>query len=116
MQIWLRRAYEPPGERDGVRVLVDRVWPRGVRKETAAIDHWLKDVAPSTALRQWFGHEPHKWDEFKRRYFRELDGRAEAVARLRELVGRGRVTLVFGARDERHNNAVALKEYLEGGG
>lgn len=112
MQIWLRRAYDAPGQRDGTRVLVDRVWPRGVRKEDAAIDEWLREIAPSTALRQWFGHDPAKWEEFKRRYHRELARRPEVLHRLLALARQGRLTLVYGARDERHNNAVALREYL----
>lgn len=116
MQIRLRRAYEPPGPQDGTRVLVDRVWPRGISKERAAIDEWLKDVAPSKELRQWFGHDPAKWEEFVGRYHRELAQGSEALERLRALTREGRVTLVYGARDERHNNAVALKEYLEGRG
>lgn len=114
MQIWLRRAYDGPGRQDGTRVLVDRIWPRGVRKDEAAIDLWLKDLAPSTELRRWFGHDPARWDEFRRRYHRELQGRPEALEQLRALARQGRVTLVYGARDQRHNNAVALKEYLEG--
>lgn len=114
MQIWLKRAYEEPGDNDGLRILVDRVWPRGRSKEDLQLDAWLKESAPSTELRRWFGHDPEKWDEFKRRYFSELDGRREAVEGLLSKAKRGPVTLVYGARDERHNNAVALKEYLEG--
>lgn len=114
--IQLKRAYEKPGRNDGQRVLVDRVWPRGVRKEDARIDDWAKELAPSTALRNWFGHDPEKWDEFKRRYFRELAGQPERVEDLRARADGHRLTLVFGAKDERHNNAVALKEYLEKGG
>lgn len=113
MQIWLKRAYDEPKKADGRRVLVDRVWPRGVSREQAAIDEWLKEAAPSTELRKWFGHDPPKWEEFRKRYFRELDERPETVDRLAAWVGEGRVTLVFGAREERFNNAVALKEYLE---
>ena len=112
MQIWLKRAYDQPGPQDGCRVLVDRIWPRGVAKEEAVIDLWLREVAPSSELRQWFGHEKEKWEEFRLRYFAELDDRDEPVERLLELVEEGRVTLVFGAADEEHNNAVALKEYL----
>ncbi len=112
MQIRLRRAYERPGPQDGTRVLVDRVWPRGLRKQDAAIDLWLKDIAPSTPLRKWFAHDPAKWEEFKKRYYRELNRNPSAVGRLQEAVG-GRVTLVYGARDKKYNNAVALKEYLE---
>lgn len=113
MQIWLKRAYEDPGRNDGTRVLVDRVWPRAVSREDAEIDEWLKEVAPSDELRRWFGHDPERWEEFRERYHRELDGRGEAVERLLGLAREGRVTLVYGARDEAHNNAVALKDYLE---
>ena len=113
MQIWLKRAYEEPGERDGTRILVDGIWPRGVSKEDLKIDLWLKEIAPSKDLRKWFGHDPEKWNEFRRRYFAELEERGEAVDVLLSKAREGRVTLVFGARDERHNNAVALKEYLE---
>jgi uncharacterized protein YeaO (DUF488 family) len=111
--IKLRRVYDEPRPSDGFRVLVDRVWPRGLKKEQAAIDHWLKEVAPSTELRKWFGHEPAKWDGFRERYAKELEERPEAV---RFLVEKGRketVTLLFGAKDVERNNAVALKEYLE---
>jgi len=114
MQIWLKRAYEEPGSQDGFRVLVDRLWPRGVSREEAKIDLWLKEIAPSDALRKWFGHDPAKWDEFRRRYAAELDARPQAVAELRERLARGPLTLVFAARETAHNNAVALKGYLEG--
>lgn len=113
MQIWLRRAYEPPRAGDGRRVLVDRVWPRGVRKDQAAIDAWLVEAAPSAKLRKWFDHDPDKWEEFERRYFAELDARPRVVQTLADWVDEGRVTLVFGARERRFNNAVALKDYLE---
>ena len=93
--------------------MVDRVWPRGVSKADLKIDQWYKTIAPSAGLRTWFAHDPAKWEEFKRRYFRELDSRAGDVGPLREKAGHGRVTLIFSARDERFNNAVALKEYLE---
>jgi len=113
MQIRLKRVYDQPSKQDGARVLVDRVWPRGLKRERARIDHWLRGIAPSTELRKWFGHDPEKWPEFKRRYFSELDRNRDAVTELRKLAGKGRITLVFSARDERHNNAVALKEYLQ---
>lgn len=115
--IRLKRAYDEPANSDGTRVLVDRVWPRGISKEKAALDEWLKSVAPSTELRKWFGHDPDKWDEFCRRYRAELedDESAEGVARLRELHEAGRLTLVFAAKDEAHNNAVVLKDMLEDG-
>jgi uncharacterized protein YeaO (DUF488 family) len=113
MQIWTKRAYEKPGERDGMRLLVDRIWPRGVSKDEAHIDRWYKDLAPSTELRKWFNHDPQKWQEFKKKYFQELKGKSEALGELLEMVHRGRITLVYGAKDQQHNNAVALKEYLE---
>lgn len=114
MQIWLKRAYERPGPQDGTRVLVDRVWPRGLSKADAGIDLWLKEVVPSSALRKWFNHDPDKWEAFKRRYFRELDTRAgEAVKRLSDLAEKGRVTLVFASKNENLNNASALKAYLK---
>lgn len=112
-EIRLRRAYEEPGPMDGQRILVDRVWPRGISKEDLELDAWLKDIAPSDALREWFGHDPGKWGAFKDRYTKELDEREEAVAAIRERCGEGRVTLVYGAKDEKRNNAVALKDYLE---
>ncbi|HYL49991.1 MAG TPA: DUF488 domain-containing protein [Stellaceae bacterium] len=113
-RVQLKRAYDPPLPRDGMRVLVDRLWPRGVRKAKAHIDLWLKDVAPSTALRQWFGHDPARWSEFRRRYRAELKRQPEVLAQLRKLVRQRRITLVFGARDERRNQAVVLKEVLAG--
>lgn len=119
MRIWLRRAYEAPTRNDGHRVLVDRVWPRGVSKRGLELDDWLRDVAPSTRLRQWFGHDPARWEEFRRRYFRELERKDAAVQLLLDRIQKGRVTLVYGASDRDHNNAVALREYLErrsGGG
>jgi uncharacterized protein YeaO (DUF488 family) len=110
----LKRAYEAASPDDGRRVLVDRLWPCGVSKEKAAVDLWLKEVAPSTALRQWFGHDPKRWDEFRRRYRAELDANDEAVAQLRDVIRKGRTTLVYGARDEAHNDAVVLADYLAG--
>ena len=112
MSIRLKRAYDPPADSDGYRVLVDRVWPRGVSKEQAALDDWFKEIAPSAELRKWFGHDPEKWDEFRSRYFRELDDAREPLATLAEKADQGRVTLVFGARETRYNNAQAIKEYL----
>jgi uncharacterized protein YeaO (DUF488 family) len=108
----LKRAYEKPSSEDGTRVLVDRLWPRGVSKADAAIDWWAKEIAPSPELRKWFGHDPGRWQEFRRRYRGEIDGHAEELARLRDLVRRGTVTLVFAARDEEHNDAVVLREVL----
>lgn len=115
MKIHLKRVYEKPATNDGTRILVDRVWPRGVKKEDARIDKWLKDVAPSTKLRKWFGHDPERWGEFRERYFEELDGNPDAVGQLMAEVQYGPVTLVYSAKDEEHNNAKALKEYLERG-
>jgi uncharacterized protein YeaO (DUF488 family) len=112
MEILLKRAYEKPEPDEGVRILVDRIWPRGMKKEDLRLDGWMKDIAPSTALRKWFGHDPRKWDEFRRRYFDELDGRRELVDELRKRAEKGRLTLVFGARETRCNHAAALKEYL----
>ncbi|MGH7550173.1 MAG: DUF488 domain-containing protein [Gemmatimonadota bacterium] len=112
MPLKLKRAYEPPEPGDGFRILVDRLWPRGLSKSSAQIDLWLKEVAPSTELRKWFGHDPAKWAAFRRRYFRELEENPEAVEQLREHTRQGTVTLVYGARDEEHNDAVALEEYL----
>ncbi|HKJ76436.1 MAG TPA: DUF488 domain-containing protein [Gammaproteobacteria bacterium] len=112
MPVRLKRVYEEPAKADGERILVDRVWPRGLSKDEAAVDRWLKEVAPSKELRQWFGHEPERWDGFRERYFRELDENPDAVGELVEAAGRGTVTLVFGAKDTRNNNAVALREYL----
>ena len=111
--IAVKRVYEPPAEADGQRVLVDRIWPRGIAKKDAALALWLKEIAPSDELRQWFGHKPELWAEFRKRYWAELDQNKEAVAQLRGLLGDGKVTLLYGAHDEAHNNAVALAEYLK---
>jgi len=111
-RIRLKRAYDAPAADDGVRVLVDRLWPRGVRKADAAIDLWMKDIAPSTELRRWFGHDPARWPEFRRRYEAELREHADRLEELRGMARRGPVTLVFGARDEAHNDAVVLRELL----
>ena len=110
--IQIKRVYEPADPHDGYRVLVDRVWPRGMTKEAAHADCWLKDAAPSAELRKWFGHDRSKWAEFRERYFRELDGQAEAVAALLDAAKKGRLTLLFSARDTEYNQAVALKAYL----
>ncbi|NLN76826.1 MAG: DUF488 domain-containing protein [Armatimonadetes bacterium] len=111
--IKLNRIYEPANPSDGTRVLVERLWPRGISKQRAALDLWLKDIAPSPQLRSWFGHDPEKWDEFRRRYRQELDNNAGAVAQLRDVINRGDVTFVYAAHDTIHNAAVALKEYME---
>lgn len=113
MTITLKRIYEPVGNQDGLRILVDRLWPRGIRKDAAAIDLWIKDIAPSTALRQWFNHDPKKWDEFKARYFAELDDNQGLLQPLVEATLVGDVSLIYSSRDELHNQAVVLKEYLE---
>jgi len=109
----LKRAYEKAAPEDGVRFLVERLWPRGVKKTDLRIDGWLKDVAPSDALRRWFAHDPKKWLEFRRRYFTELDSHPEAWERIQSAERHGRVTLVYSAHDTEHNNAAALKEYLQ---
>ena len=112
-ELRLKRAYEPAFPEDGVRVLVDRLWPRGLSRDKAGIDLWLKEVAPSDALRRWFGHQSARWAEFKRRYRQELDQNPAAVARLRRMVDEnGCVTLLFAARDFDHNNAIVLREVL----
>ena len=113
MSVAIKRVYEPVSATDGYRILVDRLWPRGLSKEHAAVDLWLKDIAPSTELRRWFGHDPSKWDEFRRKYSAELATHAEDVAQIRKLAKRRRVTLVYGARDTEHNDAVVLLGYLE---
>lgn len=110
--VTIKRAYEPPSPRDGTRVLVDRLWPRGVKKADAGIAQWLKEIAPSNELRKWFGHDPQRWDEFRRRYKAELAKKREAVGELRELARQGPLTLVYSAHDEAHNQAVVLREML----
>ncbi len=112
MKLKIKRIYEKPQKEDGVRILVDRLWPRGLGKEDAQIDLWLKEIAPSDGLRKWFNHEPEKWDEFKRRYLEELGNKTQELETIRSYIKKGRVTLVFGAKDERYNNATALMEYL----
>jgi len=107
-----KRVYEPASGADGTRILVDRLWPRGLRKEDAAIDYWFKDLAPSTALRQWFDHDVERWTEFRKRYRAELAEQPQALADLRSLARIGPITLLFGAHDETHNNAVVLRELL----
>ena len=114
--VHLKRAYEPASPTDGRRILVDRLWPRGISKAEAGIDDWLKDLAPSTALRTWFGHDPDKWDEFRRRYRKEIAGHAELLKHLREIARKGPITLVYSAHDEVHNDAVVLRDVLLGRG
>jgi uncharacterized protein YeaO (DUF488 family) len=111
--IAVKRAYEPVSRADGKRFLVERLWPRGLSKDSLQLDAWLKDVGPSTALRKWFGHDPDKWDEFRKRYRRELDSAPEVWRPIAAAASRGRVTLVYSSHDTEHNNAVALLEYLE---
>lgn len=113
MGVQLKRVYDKPAKADGRRILVDRIWPRGLKKKYARIDEWFKEVAPTTGLRKWFGHDPSRWEEFKKRYFRELDNHRERVQQLVRESKKRTVTLLFGAKDTEHNNAVALKEYLE---
>lgn len=112
----LKRAYEPASRADGRRILVDRLWPRGISKDDAAIDEWAKDLAPTTKLRKWFGHDPDRWEEFKRRYAQEIHSHADALAQLRDLARHGSITLVYSARDETHNDAVVLREVVLGRG
>jgi uncharacterized protein YeaO (DUF488 family) len=111
-RVQLKRAYMPPSPEDGVRVLVDRLWPRGLRKSAAAIDRWLKEVAPSTELRRWFGHDPGRWDEFCRKYRAELVDKAVLLDELRAITRDDTLTLVFAARDELHNEAIVLRDVL----
>ena len=111
--IRLKRAYEPPSKQDGLRILVERLWPRGVSKEQAAIALWLKELAPSTELRKWFGHDPEKWGEFRQRYWSELEQMGDLLILLKHRTTEGTVTLVYAAHDEQRNSAVVLKEYLE---
>jgi uncharacterized protein YeaO (DUF488 family) len=113
VDVHIKRVYEVPLKDDGTRVLVDRLWPRGLTKEKAKVDVWLKDIAPSSELREWFGHDPKKWTEFQKRYKNELDANVSIVNELKDLLSQGSVTLVYGAKDEQHNDAVALKAYLE---
>ncbi|SNB46936.1 DUF488 domain-containing protein [Geobacter sp. DSM 9736] len=110
--IEIKRIYDPPSPSDGLRILVDRLWPRGVRKDEALVDEWLKELAPSDELRKWFGHDPAKWEEFRGRYRRELAAHREILDRLKRDAEREKVTLLFAAKDAEHNNAVVLKEFL----
>ena len=112
--IRLKRVYEPLSEDDGARILVERLWPRGVTKEKAAIDLWLKEIAPSPELRKWYGHETSRWDEFRKRYLAEIENNSEVLNDLKQRLKEGPVTFVFAAKDGSHNSAVVLKEYLEG--
>lgn len=108
----IKRVYEKLEKEDGFRILVDRLWPRGLTKEKAKIDLWLKDIAPTDELRKWFGHDPAKWSEFKKRYYLELRDKKDGIEIIKEKMRKGAVTLVYGAKDKKHNNALALKEYI----
>ena len=109
----LKRVYEEPSKMDGFRILVDRLWPRGLSKDRASVDLWLKEIAPSDALRKWFSHDVRKWTGFKHRYFMELKGKKELVEVIRKKIDGEKVSLLYGAADKKHNNAAALKEYIE---
>jgi uncharacterized protein YeaO (DUF488 family) len=111
--IKLKRAYDPASQTDGTRLLVERLWPRGLSKEKLKLDGWIREVAPTTELRKWFGHDPAKWRQFRIRYFRELDSEPESWRSIVSLARQGTVTLVYSSHDEEHNNAVALREYLQ---
>ena len=113
LEIELARAYHAPATKGHYRVLIDRLWPRGVKKEDLKIDDWTKDLAPSTELRKWFNHDPERWDEFRKRYFKELDTNADQVSELLESAGGRTLLLLYGAKDEEHNQAVVLKEWME---
>ena len=113
MNIQVKRVYDPPSADDGLRVLVDRLWPRGLSKASLKLDEWMKEIAPSNELRQWFGHDESKWEEFQKRYFKELDNHSDLIEQLLQKSHTGKLTLLFAAKDEEHNNAVALKKYLE---
>ena len=113
MKIKIKRIYDKPSKEDGLRILVDRLWPRGVSKKNASIDIWMKEIAPSNELRKWFNHDPGKWQEFRSRYFQELNKRSQLIEEILSHEKTGTLTLVFSAKEERYNNAVALREYLE---
>jgi len=110
----LKRAYEPPAATDGTRILIDRLWPRGISKKKAALDQWMKEIAPSTKLRKWFGHDPARWGEFRRRYAVEVHDNAALLDQLRSFARRGPITLVYSAHDELHNDAVVLRDLVLG--
>ena len=112
MTLHLKRIYEPPAKQDGYRILVDRLWPRGLTKEKAAIDLWLKEIAPSTELRKWFGHDPGKWKEFQQKYLKELKENKEAVAVLKDHLKKETVTLLYAAKDEEHNEARVISTFV----
>lgn len=113
MPILIKRVYDPPDKKDGYRVLVDRLWPRGMKKEDARIEEWVKEIAPTNELRKWYNHEPSRWEEFKRRYFGELDDHEQTVKQLGQRASRTIVTFLFSSKETKLNNAAALKEYIE---
>ena len=113
MRIKIKRVYEEPDKHDGARILVDRLWPRGLTKEKARVDLWLKEIAPSTELRKWFGHDPEKWSSFRRRYETEILHNDDLIKVLKQKAREGTITLIYGARDEQHNEALVLKQFLE---
>ena len=113
MNIKIKRVYDQPDRKDGERILVDRLWPRGLTKEKAGIGLWLKEIAPSTELRKWFDHDPEKWQRFRRRYETEIRHKDDLIKVLKQKATEGRITLLYGARDEKHNEALVLKEFLE---
>lgn len=113
MKVHLKRVYEEPSKDDGFRILVDRLWPRGKSKEKAAVDLWLKEIAPTDELRKWFGHDPKKWEDFHKKYTAELKKNTEAVKQLKAQVKKGKTTIVYGAKDEEHNQAVVIRDYLK---
>jgi uncharacterized protein YeaO (DUF488 family) len=113
MALQVKRIYEQSSENDGFRILVDRLWPRGISKDKANVDLWLKDIAPSTELRKWFAHKEERWEEFKKRYFSELENKTELLDTIIEKAGSGSVTLLYSAKNYTFNNAVALVEYIE---
>ncbi len=112
--IRIKRVYETPGKEDGTRILVDRLWPRGLSKEKAKVEFWLREIAPSNELRKWYGHDPAKWQEFKARYAQEMEDKGELIREILRNVEKGTVTFLYGSTEQRLNNAVALKEYVEG--
>jgi uncharacterized protein YeaO (DUF488 family) len=113
MRIRIKRAYEKPEADDGIRILVERLWPRGLSKKNAKVDMWLKDIAPSTEIRKWFSHDPAKWEEFRGRYFKELNKNREAVKKLLDITEGSDVTFVYGSKEKEYNSARALKDYIE---
>ncbi len=114
MKVKIKRVYDKPAKEDGMRILVDRLWPRGLTKQKAKVDLWLKEIAPSTELRKWFSHEPKKWTEFRKKYLQELKENKEQISVLKEYLKKGAVTLVYGAKDEKNNEAKVLEELLNG--